>query len=100
MLTLTPLTATVQILKTCLLNKIVAELYSMGMEDETRAYLIKIANTIAVILLWMMLNVFFGIYKQLGFFENKPGWQNWLYYVLAVASLVWVILHIRRKWKF
>jgi hypothetical protein len=91
---------TAPILKICSSNKFVAELYSMGMEDETRAFLIKIVNTIAVILLWMMLNVFFGVYKQLGFFENKPGWQNWLYYTLAVASLVWVILYIRRKWKF
>jgi formate hydrogenlyase subunit 4 len=70
----------------------------MGMEDETRLFLIKIANTISIILLWMLLNVFFGIYKELAFFENSPGWQNWLYYTLAVATLVWLILHIKRKW--
>ncbi len=71
----------------------------MAMEDETRDFLVKIANTIAMILLWMMANVFFGIYKQLGFFEGSPTWKNWLYYTLAVASLVWVIFYLRRKWK-
>lgn len=71
----------------------------MAMEDETRDFLVKIANTIAMILLWMMANVFFGIYKQLGFFSGSPTWKNWLYYALAIASLVWVILYLRRKWK-
>jgi hypothetical protein len=70
------------------------------MEDETRQFLIKIVQTISIIILWMMLNVFFGLYKQLGFFTNKPGWQNWLYYVLAVVSLIWLVIHIKRKWKF
>lgn len=70
----------------------------MGMEDETRLFLIKIANTISIILLWMLLNVFFGIYKELGFFNGSPGWKNWLYYALAIATLVWLIIHIKRKW--
>lgn len=69
------------------------------MEDETRIFLVKIANSIAMILLWMMTNVFFGIYKQLGFFDGTPTWKNWLYYILAIASLVWVIFYLVRKWK-
>lgn len=70
----------------------------MGFEDETRNFLVKIANTIAIILLWMMLNVFFGIYKELGVVNGSFTWQNGLYYLLAAATLVWLILHIKRKW--
>jgi hypothetical protein len=70
----------------------------MGMEDETRQFLVKIANTIAIILLWMMGNVFFGIYKELGFFNNNPNWKNWLYYILAIVTLVWLVRYIKRKW--
>jgi formate hydrogenlyase subunit 4 len=69
------------------------------MEDETRIFLVKIANSIAMILLWMMANVFFGIYKQLGFFDGAPTWKNWVYYILAIASLLWVIFYLVRKWK-
>lgn len=70
----------------------------MGFEDETRNFLVKIANTIAIILLWMMLNVFFGIYKELGIVSGSFTWQNSLYYLLAAATFVWLILHIKRKW--
>lgn len=90
--------ATAPILKIYLLNKIVAELYCMGMEDETREFLVKIANTIAIVLLWMMLNVFFGIYKELGIIQGAFTWKNGLYYLLAIATLVLLILHIKRKW--
>lgn len=71
----------------------------MGMEDETRAFLIKILQTISIVLLWMMINVFAGIYKGYAFFEGRPGWANYLYYALFLASLIALIIHLRRKWK-
>ncbi|MBL0181068.1 MAG: hypothetical protein IPP96_01790 [Chitinophagaceae bacterium] len=71
----------------------------MGMEDETRAFLVKILQTISIVLLWMMINVFAGIYKGYAFFENKPDWTNYLYYSLFLASLIVLIIHLRHKWK-
>ncbi|MBU3713712.1 MAG: hypothetical protein FGM46_02050 [Ferruginibacter sp.] len=69
------------------------------MEDETRAFLVLIANTISKVLLWMMANVFFGIYMGWGFFEISPDWKNWLYYFLFGASFVLLFWHLKRKWK-
>lgn len=71
----------------------------MGMEDETRAFLVKIMQTISIVLLWMMINVFAGIYKGYAFFENKPDWTNYMYYFLFLASLIALVIHLRRKWK-
>jgi hypothetical protein len=71
----------------------------MGMEDETRDFLILIANTISWVLLWMMANVFFGIYLGFGFFENRPGLYNILYYIGGLSSLIFVIRGMKRKWK-
>jgi hypothetical protein len=71
----------------------------MGMEDETREFLVRIINTIAIILLWMMLNVFFGIYKNYAFFDTAPNWKNYLFYIFSIISLVMLIIHLRRKWK-
>ncbi len=71
----------------------------MGMEDETRGFLVRIINTIAIILLWMMLNVFFGIYKNYAFFDTIPNWKNYLFYVFSIISLVILVIHLRRKWK-
>ncbi len=71
----------------------------MGMEDETRDFLVRILNTIAIVLLWMMLNVFFGIYKNYAFFNGIPNWKNYLFYTLFIISFVVLIIYLRRKWK-
>lgn len=69
------------------------------METETRAFLILIVNSIAWVMIWMLLNVIFGIYLEYGFFEGSPTWKNILYYVLAILSLIWVIRLLVKKWK-
>jgi len=71
----------------------------MGIEDETREFLVRILQTISIVLLWMMLNVFFGFYKDYAFFINHPNWTNYLFYILSAASLVWLIIHLKRKWR-
>ena len=71
----------------------------MGMEDETRAFLIRILNTVAIVLLWMMVNVFIGIYKGYAFFEDKPGRTNYIYYAFLAISFIALIIHLKRKWK-
>ncbi len=71
----------------------------MGIEDDTREFLIRILHTISIVLLWMMPNVFFGFYKDYAFFINHPNWTNYLFYVLSATTLVMLIIHLRRKWK-
>jgi len=71
----------------------------MGIEDETREFLVRILQTISIVLLWMVLNVFFGFYKDYAFFDRHPNWTNYLFYILSAASLVMLIIHLRRKWK-
>ena len=69
------------------------------MEDETREFLVRILNTVAIVLLWMMANVFIGIYKGYAFFEETPNWTNYTYYVFLVISLIALVIHLKRKWK-
>lgn len=71
----------------------------MGMEDETRAFLVKIINTISIVLIWMLLNVFIGIYKDYAFFEDHPNWTNYLFYAFFLITLALLIRHLLRKWK-
>ena len=68
------------------------------MEDETRAFLLNILQTISMVLLWMLINVFAGVYKNLGFFEGSPRWYNYLYYIAFLVSLFFLIRYIRKKW--
>ncbi len=69
------------------------------MEDETRLFLIKILQTISIILLWMMANVFFGLYKQFGYFDTAPTLKNYIFYLLSLSSLIGVVIHLKRKWQ-
>lgn len=71
----------------------------MGVESETRAFFILIANSIGLVVLWMILNVLFGIYLEYAFFETAPSWKNILYYIISIAALVWVIKRLVSKWK-
>lgn len=69
------------------------------MEDDTRNFLVLILNTIAIVFIWMMLNVLAGIYFGLAFFEDVPGWKNYIYYTVFILSLFFMIKYLRRKWK-
>lgn len=70
----------------------------MNPEKDPKTFLIMILQTISVILIWMLANVFAGIYLGFGFFEIKPDWKNYTYYTLCLASLYLLIKYIMRKW--
>lgn len=70
----------------------------MGMEDEPKKFLILIAHTISLVLLWMMINVLIGIYFNFGFFEGKPDWKNYIYYTAFLISLFFLLRYIKKKW--
>lgn len=69
------------------------------MEDETRAFLILIVNSIAMVLLWMIANMVVGIYIGFAFFEGSPSWKNIVYYVIAFVTFILLIKRLRNKWK-
>jgi hypothetical protein len=71
----------------------------MGMEDDTRAFFVLIANSIALILIWMIANILVGIYWNYAFFDESPTWKNIVYYIVSLTVLVFIGRHIIRKWK-
>ncbi len=71
----------------------------MGMEDDTRNFLILIVNTISIVFIWMALNVLAGIYFELAFFDDRPDWKNYIYYAAFLTSLFFLIKYLMRKWK-
>lgn len=71
----------------------------MGMENETRDFLVLIVNTVAWVLLWMMINVFAGIYHGFAFFEHNPDKYNLIFYLWFLGSLFFLIKLLKRKWR-
>jgi len=69
------------------------------MEPEVRAFLIKIVNSIGMVLLWMLVNMVAGIRYNLAFFEHHPKWPNYLYYVWLLGSFALLVIYLKNKWK-
>ena len=68
------------------------------MEEETRLFLVRIANTLSLVLLWMMANVFAGFYFELAFYGSAQPYAHLIYYALSAISFVFLLLHLKKKW--
>lgn len=71
----------------------------MGMEQDTKEFFALILNSIVLVFVWMMFNVFFGLWWGYAFFDGASTWKNYLYYAISIAGLVWVIIRLYHKWK-
>jgi len=69
------------------------------MEDDTREFLIKIVNTISMVLIWMITCVFLGIFLGYAFFEGPLNWKNIVFYIFFLVSLFFLTRYLIRKWK-
>jgi len=69
------------------------------MEPEVREFLLKIVQSISMGMVWLLVNMSIGIYYGFAFFEGMPTLGNYIYYVAFLASLVLLILYLRKKWK-
>jgi hypothetical protein len=69
------------------------------MEPEVKAFLALIINSLAMALLWMMVNMTAGIYYNLAFFEDKLSIWNILYYIFFLTTFILLIIYFRKKWK-
>ena len=69
------------------------------MEESTREFLVRIINTLSLVLIWMMVQMTWGIYMGWAFTENQSTWHNAVYYLFFFVSLFALLRHLKRKWK-
>ncbi len=69
-----------------------------SMEPEARNFLVKIANSLAVSLFWLIANSIIGIAFNYAFFEDKPTLANYIFYAWFIISLAALIFYLKRKW--
>jgi hypothetical protein len=69
------------------------------MEPDVKKFFTKIANSLSVGLLWLLINSTIGIGFNYAFFEGKPTLKNYLFYGWFVVSLVLLLLYLLKKWK-
>ncbi len=71
----------------------------MGVEQDTRKFLLKIVSTISAIVLWMVIHIFIGIYLNYAFYDPTPTWKNIIYYIFVLVTLFFLVRYLRKKWK-
>jgi Ca2+/Na+ antiporter len=69
------------------------------MEPDVKKFLSVIVQTMSMTVLWMLLNTVFGIKMGLLFLDEKITIWHGVYYLCLIASFIWLVLYIRKKWK-
>lgn len=69
------------------------------MEPEIRSFLIRIMKSLSMGLLWMFINLLFGVKMGFLFLDGKVSVWNYVYYVGLVISFVALIWYIKITWK-
>ncbi|MDQ6756854.1 MAG: hypothetical protein M3004_07955 [Bacteroidota bacterium] len=70
-----------------------------AIEPDVKNFLAKVANSLSIGLLWLLINSTIGIGFNFAFFENKPSIGNYIFYAWFLISLIFLIIYFRRKWK-
>ncbi len=69
------------------------------MEPEMRAFLLRIVNTMLIIIFWLLINATIGIMLEWGVVYGHLSIGNIIFYTWLLASLVLAIWGIRQIWK-
>jgi hypothetical protein len=68
------------------------------MENDAKDFLLRIVRTIIAALLWLIVNVFIGIYMGWMFFYESPTTGNYIFYCWMLISLVVLLFYFRKLW--
>lgn len=69
------------------------------MEPEVRAFLVKIVKSMSIAILWMLLNMTFGIFFDFGFIHSSVTIANIIFYIFLLGSLSALIWYLLKIWK-
>ena len=68
-------------------------------EPDVVHFFVKILNSIAMALAWIIAGATAGIYYELGYTNGKPLIYTILFYAGMLISLFFLIRNLYRKWK-
>ncbi len=69
-----------------------------GWDPDVKKFLLKILNSISVVLLWMIVFATAGIYFQLGYVKDQPILYTILFYSVMAVTLFFVVRYLYRVW--
>jgi hypothetical protein len=70
-----------------------------GWDPDVKKFLLKVINSVGLVLLWLMACVTAGIYFKLGYTDGKPVIYTILFYTGMCSTLLLLIRYLYRTWK-
>ncbi len=71
----------------------------MGIENDAKNFLVVIVQMVSSIILWLMMNILFGLYLKFGMFEKVPTVTNYIYYVFFIIGSYLLYRYFKKRWK-
>ena len=68
-------------------------------DPDVKKFLLKVLNSVSLVLLWMMACATAGIYFKLGYSDGKPLIYTILFYAGMFITLLLLIRYLYNKWK-
>ncbi len=70
-----------------------------GWDPDIKKFLLKILNSISLVLLWMIACATAGIYFQLGYTNGKPVIYTIIFYTVMAVTLFLLLRQLYKTWK-
>lgn len=70
-----------------------------GWDPDVKKFLLKVLNSISVVLLWMIVCATTGIYFQLGYMNDQPLTTTIIFYTTMTISFLFLIRYLYKTWK-
>ncbi|MCX6317588.1 MAG: hypothetical protein NTW29_09875 [Bacteroidetes bacterium] len=68
-------------------------------DPEVKHFFVKILNSIALGLIWLLACLTAGLYHELAYPNGKPIIYTILFYAFAILTLVLLIRYLIKKWR-
>ena len=70
-----------------------------GWDPQVKNLFVKILNSIAITLLWMMTCATAGLYFQLGYFNGQSVIYTIIFYAVMAVTLFLLVRYLYKTWK-
>jgi hypothetical protein len=69
------------------------------MEPEAREFLVRVAKSLSIVILWMLVNMTLGIFFHFGFIYNSISVANIIFYIFFITTLTALLWYLLKIWK-
>ncbi len=69
----------------------------MSEEPNVQEFFVRIVQSISMIIIWLLVNMFIGIYLDYAFFEGSPTIGNYIFYSWFLISGVILFRYLKKQ---